>query len=583
MDRGVPYIALGDSATQGMQSLGISWLSQHQSYPRLIADFLGASPFTQPIIKGWLPGLTPTPSDIEDDSPWFGNPPNGELILRHAWQRLAEKHSHRAPLSTAPQTPSQLAEIRAVFLEVLENYFQAVETRRPDDWRFEDPAPLAEGHYYQNLGVFGFTVDDVLHQNYKRLHAALATPSKATIAWRLGRFFSWLTSWHMHPSHFETLTAALLSFLGGDFGGHITAEGVGYVLGREEVTALEAAQAQHPRLVTLFIGASDIDSAIGGDHLFNNKGKPLYTEPADFRQQLTTLVEQILDFDSVPTLFLATIPDITATTNIFRNRLGHWKAILPSADFLTDSDVFHAQDIIQQYNQAIRDLAGQHDREHDRRIWLVDLYKLYEQMVRGTRHDMEAVRRELGSAIGQSKLGHIQAQSLLEEARASDADAIKKLLDNLQTDPSKALIDRNNQSLAADLNNFIIELGAGEQKRRYRITGDFIGTDPENPTRIVQGGAIGLDTLHLTNTANALVARAFLAKMYEADGATEGALLKGLSGQHKNVADFDAKVLEVAQEDTLLNNPPLLTDPVLDLLSALNDVMDYHHVRGTLK
>src|SRR5262245_15525932 len=77
---GVPYVALGDSLTHGMQSLGVAWISQHRSYPNLIAGFLGAQPFKQPTLFGGEP-------ENEHDANarrWIGCPPNLELVARAA-------------------------------------------------------------------------------------------------------------------------------------------------------------------------------------------------------------------------------------------------------------------------------------------------------------------------------------------------------------------------------------------------------------------------------------------------------------------------------------------------------------------
>ena len=69
----VPYVALGDSLTQGAQSLGVAAISQRCSYPALIAEFLGIESFTQPLLQG----------DIQTyrRAGHVGNPPNVELRL----------------------------------------------------------------------------------------------------------------------------------------------------------------------------------------------------------------------------------------------------------------------------------------------------------------------------------------------------------------------------------------------------------------------------------------------------------------------------------------------------------------------
>ena len=143
----VPYIALGDSATQGMQSLGVSWLSQHRSYPKLIADFLGAEPFTQPVLKGWIPGQTPMPTDVTDNSTWFGSPPNAELLLRQALSRMSTRQRQALQYPFTTKSPSHWSELHAEYIaisgvirEVVGDYVRAVQTLHPDDFVYESPA-----------------------------------------------------------------------------------------------------------------------------------------------------------------------------------------------------------------------------------------------------------------------------------------------------------------------------------------------------------------------------------------------------------------------------------------------------------
>jgi hypothetical protein len=50
----VPYVALGDSLTQGANSQGVAAISQRRSYLRLIAKILGADLFGQPLPRGYL-------------------------------------------------------------------------------------------------------------------------------------------------------------------------------------------------------------------------------------------------------------------------------------------------------------------------------------------------------------------------------------------------------------------------------------------------------------------------------------------------------------------------------------------------
>jgi hypothetical protein len=276
-----------------------------------------------------------------------------------------------------------------------------------------------------------------------------------------------------------------------------------------------------------------------------------------------------------------------------RSRLGHWKSIVPSADYLTDKEILTLEQTIYSYNQAISGIAA----KHAGRVWLVDLYGLYERLIRETRHQSEAVRRGVGHAVRRGVLDLDKAESVLGVAEAGNADLIQSLYAYLRRNPSQALDQiqsagnttsprwaADQEPSQPDLDNFIVALRPvtrGNSPRIYRITGDYLAADPDIPNRIIQGGAIGLDSLHLTNTANALVARAFIASIYQADQQTGGQVLKGLAGQFKQVRDFDRVVLEVAQEDTLLNDLPLLTEPVLALLGALSSIFGEHHFRDS--
>jgi hypothetical protein len=594
----VPYIALGDSATQGMQSLGVSWLSQHRSYPRLIADFLGAEPFTQPVLKGWIPGQTPVPADVTDNSAWFGSPPNAELLLREALSRMSTRQRQALQYPFITKSPSHWSELHSEYIavsgvirEVVGDYVRAVQTLQPDDFVYESPAPNS---YYQNLGMFTFTVNDVLETNYNTACIALKKTLTGEMAGDVRRAFSWITSWHNYPGLLEAMVTGILTALEGDLMPRLIAEGVGLVLGRTQPqTALQVARIQQPQIVTLFIGPSDLDRVLGNARLYDDSGNPQFTSPDLFQQRLARLVEEILAFASKPSLFLATVPDFTATPNMTRSRLGHWKSIVPSADYLTDAEILTLEQTIYSYNQAISDIAA----KHSGRVWLVDLYGLHERLIRETRHESEAVRRGLGHAVRYGVLDLDKAQSVLGVAQAGNADLIQALYayplqnPNQSWDQAQSTENTATPKWAAeqepsqpDLNNFIVALrpvAEGDSPRIYRITGDYLGADPDAPNRIVQGGAIGLDSLHLTNTANAFIARAFIASIYQADQRTGGKVLKGLAGQHKQAQDFDRVVLEVAQEDTLLNDPPLLTEPVLDLLGALSSIFGEHHFRGS--
>jgi hypothetical protein len=594
----VPYIALGDSATQGMQSLGVSWLSQHRSYPRLIADFLGAEPFTQPVLKGWIPGQTPVPPDVTDNSAWFGSPPNAELLLRQALSRMSTRQRQALQYPFSTKSPSHWSELHAEYIaisgvirEVVGDYVRAVQTLHTDDFVYESPAPNS---YYQNLGMFTFTVNDVLETSYNTACTALKKTPSGEMAGDVRQAFSWITSWHNYPSLLEAMVTGILTALEGDLMPRLIAEGVGLVLGRTQPqTALQVARIQQPQIVTLFIGPSDLDKVLGNARLYDDSGNPQFTSPDLFQQRLAKLVEEILAFASEPSLFLATVPDFTATPNMTRSRLGHWKSIVPSADYLTDAEILTLEQTIYSYNQAISAIAA----KHAGRVWLVDLYGLHERLIRETRHESEAVRRGLGHAVRYGVLDLDKAQSVLGVAQAGNADLIQALYayplqnPNQSWDQAQSAGNTATPEWAAeqepsqpDLNNFIVALRPvteGDSPRIYRITGDYLGADPDAPNRIVQGGAIGLDSLHLTNTANAFVARAFIASIYQADQQTGGKVLKGLAGQHKQAQDFDRVVLEVAQEDTLLNDPPLLTEPVFDLLGALSSIFGEHHFRDS--
>jgi hypothetical protein len=582
----VPYIALGDSATQGMQSLGVCWLSQHRSYPKLIADFLEAEPFTQPVLKGWIPGLTPVPDDVRDKTAWFGSPPNAELLLRQALSRMSTRQRQALQYPFTANSPSHWSELHSEYIaisgvirEVVGDYLRAVQTLHPDDFVYESPALNS---YYQNLGMFTFTVNDLLETNYNTALSTLKKTPSGEMAGDVRRAFNWITSWHNYPSLLEAMASGILTALEGDLMPRLIAEGVGLVLGRTQPkTALQVARVQQPQFVTLFIGPSDLDNVLGNARLYDDSNHPQFTSPDLFQQRLSKLVEGILDFASEPSLFLATVPDFTATPNMTRSRLGHWKSIIPSAEYLTDKEMLTLEQTIYSYNQAISGIAA----KHAGRVWLVDLYGLYEQLIRETRHQSEAVRRGLGHAVRHGVLDLDKAESVLGVAQAGNADLIQALYAYPRQNPSQAL-DQNwaaeQEPSQPDLDNFIVALRPviqGNSPRIYRITGDYLAADPDIPSRIVQGGAIGLDSLHLTNTANALVARAFIASIYQADQQTGGQVLKGLAGQFKQAKDFDRVVLEVAQEDTLLNDPPLLTEPVLGLLGALSSIFGEHHFR----
>jgi hypothetical protein len=83
----VPYIALGDSLTQGFQSMGVAAISQNYSYPKQIADFLGITTFAQPVIRGSWPASEQKGQSTAATFTGVGNPPNLELVLRRAEAR----------------------------------------------------------------------------------------------------------------------------------------------------------------------------------------------------------------------------------------------------------------------------------------------------------------------------------------------------------------------------------------------------------------------------------------------------------------------------------------------------------------
>ena len=150
----VPYVALGDSLTQGMQSMGLAGISQAYSYPRQIAEFIGSTPFNQPVLKGWLPGQIP----FGEKDGWVGNPPNLELVLRRAEALLAAQPNAKTPSSSNwLQLHDQVESVAAVLREGITDYVHTVDDS--DSMTLLAEPRTAEG--YQNLGIYGYKVLDV--------------------------------------------------------------------------------------------------------------------------------------------------------------------------------------------------------------------------------------------------------------------------------------------------------------------------------------------------------------------------------------------------------------------------------------
>src|SRR5262249_1237944 len=117
-------------------------------------------------------------------------------------------------------------------------------------------------------------------------------------------------------------------------------------------------------------------------------------------------------------------------------------------------------------------------------------------------------------------------------------------------------------------------IGTPNPERIYRITGEFLADGDDHV--IAQGGAVGLDSLHLTNTGYAYIAPEFM-KVIQAADQTNPDILKGLHGAAKTPDMFDQTLLDIAMNDTLLNDvPPYLTE-VMDLLSAVGNAMGEMH------
>lgn len=574
-----PYVALGDSLTHGMQSMGIAAVSQVRSYPKQIADFLGA-PFQQPVLKGYVPGKGPQ----GHPDAHVGNPPNLELVLRRAEALLSADSHATLPCPTAwKQLHDEVDAIAAVLREALTDYVSAVEDAQPDDLLAE-PAPPA----YQNLGVAGFTVQDVSTATYAQRRAGLKLSFRGQVM-RLARealdgAAKVLTGDSSHPSLLHALTSGLLASGQHDFGARMSADLVGNVLGRGALTALDLARAQQPRIVTLWIGNNDVLTTMCNCHIWDGD-TPLYTPPNIFRDRLALLLDAVLNFQSHPHVFLATLPSPTASPNLVRNRLGHWKSMLPSAAFLLDAQLLELESVIAEYNAAIRQLA----RQREGRVWLVDVHSLQERMQRATRDDLKAARLVVEHAVRAGYLDTEAANDVLGAVRAGNLATIRHthevaqrlanrpFTEAAQLAPEQAgayLTHRELSSAPTDpsIDAFTVRLANG---RPYRLTGEYLSADDSGA--IAQGGAVSLDAVHLTNTGYAYVAREFLRAIYAADTNTRGAVLQGLPGQRRDVKDFDAALQQVARDDSLLNGVPRLLPAVLDAAGAAADLLGELH------
>jgi hypothetical protein len=577
-----PYLALGDSLTQGMQSMGLAWISQAYSYPKQIADFLGARPFNQPVLKGWLPEHAPP--GVEHT--WVGNPPNLELVLRRAEALLSAQ-----PQGTVPdpnvwqQLHDEVEAIAAVLREAIADYVHTVEDAEPEQLLVEPPPSAG----YQNLGVAGFSVLDVSTMSYARVAHGMRVSFRGQLA-RLARHaLEGATEAVQHVTHgqpglLHALSLALVTASGHDFGPRMQAERVRYVLGTGTSTALDAARAQQPQLVTLWIGSNDVITTMCDARIWDGD-TPLYTLPDVFRKRLAALLDEILNFESHPYVFLATLPSPTASPNLVRDRLGHWKSMLPSAAFLLDAQLLELETVVQQYNAIIAELAA----NRAGRVWLVDMHAMQERLQRATRRESEVLHRVVTHAVRAGSLSPQGAHAALAAARAGNLETIRHALEidarlagrsftelvrlspqesgaYLASDALSALPDRTN------VDTFTVRLATG---KTYRLTGDYLAADDKGA--ILQGGAVSLDAIHLTNTAYAFAAREFLKVIYAADAETRGSVLRGLVGQQKGVAQFDAELLRVARDDSLLNSVPRLLPAALDAAGAAADLLGELH------
>ncbi len=345
---------------------------------------------------------------------------------------------------------------------------------------------------------------------------------------------------------------------------------------------------QQPRLVTLWIGSNDALETTFTDRLWQD-GNPLYTDPAVFAEQIAHLVESILAFDSQPSVFIATLPSPTAAPNLARSRVGHWKSILPTAAYLLDGEILKLEQVIGQYNQAIRELAARCSG----RVWVVDIHALQERLLRGSREDAQLVQRVTQHAVRAGHLTPAAARAAeraaraghlptIEHARSIEQRLINRSLtavESLPPEESGATLAHPDLTALPDAPNldaFTVTLASGAT---YRLTGEFLAAEDDV---ISQGGAVGLDAVHLTNTAYGFVAREFIKVIYAANKESHGAVMRGVTAKRPSLDAFDQRLLQVAREDTLLNAPPRLIPAALDAQGALADLLGEYHYTDPL-
>jgi hypothetical protein len=154
-----------------------------------------------------------------------------------------------------------------------------------------------------------------------------------------------------------------------------------------------------------------------------------------------------------------------------------------------------------------------------------------------------------------------------ETARKGQRAYIKEIAGKATTSPATSSDE------GANVEDFRIELASNHV---YRLTGEYLASgaehadaehaDAEHADEVVQGGMVGLDGIHLTNTAYAYVARLFLQRMRDAHAELHDVLewdlpdgsRYSLPGVHKDDSELDKMVLKVAREDSLLNHVPVL-------------------------
>lgn len=635
----VPYVAIGDSLTHGMQSIGVSWTSQRCSYPRLIAEYLSATPFTQPTMKGWDPAYPPggIAGATDDDAIWFGNPPNIELMLREAERQLRHATGAQGGQATLPgprlrHDPVVIEEMRRwvahahevglIAFEALRSTAEALVPSTFEEFLCEPPATIHGEHEdflaYQNLGVFGYKIDDITNTSFDPAQLAPGGPRDAATRAGMRRLLSiaelafgqlsavWSTLFRTRPYLFLQLLHGALMLGDGALGAHLDQEKLAYVLRERGLTAFEALRRQQPRIVTLLIGATNITEAAGHGLFDQTTGDQLFPSPTVYKARLMPLVSDITALDSRPYVFLATIPGLTAGPHWTRGRLGTWTTMLPIDAPLTDEEMLCVEDTVAGYNREIRALVDRHRRDaqavgEPQRLWLVDIDMMQERMVRATRRDMAAARYVIGHMVSNGQIDRAQAHIALRAMRSGDRtilnhlrDAEHALLRHATTLPSaqgqattagaaengehpehsagqelaRLLVSQTAAEMdgtADDVDAFVLRLGSG---RRYRLTGEYLAADDHG---IVQGGAISLDNLHLTNTGYAYMAREFLRVIYEAHRTSGNALLTGAGFPRvpDGVSGFDDTIRRIAREDTLLNSVPRLSATLANLVDMI--------------